>query len=237
MEPMKEKGAMRLSSPTALFALMCSIVGVVAACWATVAFGGGAGVHSTAGGPSGVQFPLWRLLPSKAFATLGRGRGPETMWAVYTFRPDGGAKGALGPCVAIESVTVEGSFPSDAFCGPIRPSQNASGAPRYALISRGYGGGGGQKIAGEAVFAVAVGADIKRVSVQFEDSESGDEIVREGPTKILSASAARKAKVVPFRFVVLGLSRSVCVASISGLGASGDTLFDSPEGECPLGTS
>lgn len=217
--------------------LACSCLAVAVAVCAAGAALGEAGARPAMHGASVGKFPLWKLLPTKAFATLDRGAGTEMReWAAYAYRPSSVHEASSKPCVDIVSVTAEGSFPSDVVCGHVQPSIGSpDGSPRFALISRSYGDIASKRTLGESVFAVTLPLSAVRVLVRLENTADGRQVVRTVSSEVLSPRQEGKAELAPLRFAVLSIEKSICVSSIAGFDSKGSTLFDAEEGECPLG--
>jgi hypothetical protein len=179
------------------------------------------------------RMPLWRMLPTRAFATLGVGRGPASQWAAYTYRsPSSVMRPGIKPCIVVLGVTRESTFLHNGVCGQVQPSVSApEEPPSYALMSASVESRG--QSSAESVFAAGLPSVVERVAVRFEDAY-GHRFTREASTKMLSEAQGRKARLVPFRYVVISVRSNVCVDSMIGYGVGGGALFDLREGECPL---
>ena len=179
------------------------------------------------------QLPLWRLLPTRSFATLGAGHGLVSQWAAYAYRSTSNAgRAGVMPCISIFGWTTESTLLKSGICGRVQPSQSEPEEPPvYALF--GASVESGARVREESVFAAGVPAGAARIRVRFEDAR-GRKVSRMFPTKKLTQSQGRKARVQPFHYVVTSIRANVCVDSIAGYDAAGGVMFDLHEGECPL---
>lgn len=184
----------------------------------------------------GMEFPLWRLLPSPHYAVLGKGSGRETEWSAFAYRPRGVKHAGAQPCISVIGLSREGSFPSDTSCGPVVPNKDqATEPPRYALYGRSHADRRYTRVIGETVMAMALPRDIVKVSVRMEDTARQVPILRDVSTRRLSGAQSTKANLRPFRYVAFNVGADACLASVAGFDSAGTRRFDLDEQECPIG--
>lgn len=185
---------------------------------------------------AGIKFPLWKLLPSTSYATLGSGSGSETQWAAYAYRSRGLKRAGEQPCIAVIGFSREGSFPNDTNCGPVVPSDSrTTEPPRYALYGRSHYDNKKTGVIGETVLAIVLPVDIAKVSVRLEDTENHAHLRRKVATRLLSDAQSTKSHLRPFRYVAFNVAADVCLESLAGFDSGGALQFDMAEKECPVG--
>lgn len=206
---------------------------LVLACGGLFTLAGAASEAPRRGDAGGGQIPLWRLLPTHSFATLGVGHGSATHWAAYAYRSSANAV-RLGnwPCIAVLGWTTESTILKNSVCGRVQPTLSAPDEPPlYALFGTSAQSHGRTKA--ESVFAAGVPSRVASIAVRFEDA-SGRKFARLAFARKLTRVQGQKARLRPFRYVVVSVGRNACVDSIVGYNAAGVVLFDLGEGECPL---
>jgi hypothetical protein len=192
--------------------------------------------HGPGPARTGINFPLWRLLPSPHYAILGRGLGSETEWAAFAFRGHGLKRAGAQPCIAVIGRSWEGSLPSDMSCGPVVPNgARATEPPRYVLFAQSHVNLGQTRAIGETVFAIALPGEIAKVSVSMEDTNTGKPLRRTLPTGRLSSAQSAKSNLRPFSYVAFNVAANACLESVAGFDSAGGLRFDLGEGECPIG--
>lgn len=166
-----------------------------------------------------MHVPLWKVLPTKHFATLGEGVVNGRRWAVFTFARDDPGAGQR-PC--IESVTLRYQHGLIAIttgapsCGSLAPPRSVPVMTEYAFTN--VGG-----------LAIGMTVDPSVARIEFDFSTGPDVGVA---TKLLNPGQAKKAHVRQFRYVAVGLSRKACLEAFAGIGANGSTLFQASPREC-----
>lgn len=183
--------------------------------------GGSAAAAAEPGVPTWVkQARLWRAVPTKKFAVLGEGAVRGLGWGAYVYRwqtPSG------RPLVCIEEVNFSksGLVSSGSECGDLAPPS------RYPVFTLAATSSNGK---GASVFALAVGADVTKVKLEFGPGPS-----QTRATELLSEAQAAKANVPPLRYVAFGLGRFVCLRALSGFDGAGAKVLSTPRVKCDSG--
>ena len=174
------------------------------------------------GGAEFDAFPLWKDVPVKAFAVAAEGRVRGTRWAAYVFRGTPSREGGKRPCIDVAHISANGAYAYSIECGPLAPAQGADVPPIFALT----GGSSGSGV-GESIIGMTLAPEVVRVRLELG---SGMSITR--PTAYLSSRQSRKAHVVRFRYLAVGLAQDVCIRRVIGVDEQGRTVLDAATGEC-----
>lgn len=169
--------------------------------------------------PSAQSFPLWSQLPTKSFAVLGEGVIRSRRWGVYLFRGSG-PKGGQRPCIQI--VTLR-QLPRGLSVGSGGPECGAIAPPATVPVA-------GQSVfgsVGASVVAVVAGAPVSNLRIDLDPGPP-----RAFATRLLNPRQARKAHVRQVRYVAVALKTAGCIEEIQGLGASGKSIFQTPNRGC-----
>lgn len=170
------------------------------------------------------HFPLWKVVPSKRFATLGEGVEQRTRWGVFVYRPPGEG-GGQRPCVEAVNLSFHGTLTHGADCGPLSPP---AGWPTYALTGMSFQYGEHGRRVGSTVLGMTLARNVRRVTMVFAPGPPVGSVTRE-----LSTAQAAKARVHVFRYVVLSLPREACLRSVSGFDQLGNEVISAPSTNCP----
>jgi len=164
------------------------------------------------------EVPLWRALPTRQFATLGEGRVNGRRWGVYTFQKKG--QGRDRPCVedvlersTRRSTSLQTGSPSCGLLAPERPIPVIS----ETVLSN----------VGGVIVGMTLSPEVRHVDLDVQGSGRQHLV-----TRSLSSSQARKAHVRQFRYVAVAFSKGECLLQTVGTSAMGETLFETPMGEC-----
>jgi hypothetical protein len=164
------------------------------------------------------SFPLWRLLPTPAFAVLGEGVIHGRRWGIYVFR-GAGRHGSERPCVQlITARRVPGGAAvstAGAECGALAPP----GSPTVTQANFNSVGG--------SIIGLVAGSNVASVTLTLSPAPS--KTVR---TRALNQRQAKKAHVKQFHYFALALSRTVCIERMTGSDSLGAVVFDSPARTC-----
>lgn len=173
------------------------------------------------------DFPLWKDVPTTAFAVMGKGRVRGTRWAAFVFRGTPKREGAKRPCVQVAHISANGMYGYSSECGPLAPAQGSNVPPVYAFTGGSHRDRVGEPVVGESFIGMTFAPQVFNVQLGLS---SGEHITRR--TKVLSLRQSRKAHVRSFRYIALGLASDVCISHVTGLNAQGETVIDASTNEC-----
>jgi len=158
------------------------------------------------------SFPMWKLLPTKSFATLMDQTVGNLRIGIYVY----GRGGASAP----RRVCIQQTVVRDA--GPIISASTGNPECSTMYPNRGFAAtlGGFKQNQITAIGLVTGQEATSRVEVEMVP---GGVVGRQ--SKVLSARQARKAHVVPLRYVALTIPAVGCLESIKGLSSAGEVLF------------
>lgn len=169
------------------------------------------------------EYPLWKTLPTSAFAVLREGTVARSRWGIYAYRGDGPAGGSR-PCIEEVNLTFEGGLStSGSSCGPLPTGDKP---PIFTLtgLSWKYPG---RAVIGETVIGMVVSKSVSRVSINVNPVPK---VVRR--TRYLSVSQARKARIQRFRYVALAIPRDVCLMGVEGFDIGGRRVLNTGLDPC-----
>jgi len=177
-------------------------------------------------GSSFEGFPLWKDIPTKAFAVLGRGKVRGTRWEVFAFRGPSASLGGKQPCIQVAHITLNGMYGYSRECGPLAPARGLTTTPVYALTGSSHRDTPGGPTVGESFLGMTVSSQVIDLRLEL----SGPSISRR--TRLISARQSRKANVRQFRYIALGLARDACISHVVGVNLQGSVLIDADANEC-----
>ena len=175
-------------------------------------------------------FPLWRSVPTSAFAVLGEGKVGGTNWGVYAFRSRPTPKARETPCIEVATITALGEYGHSTECGSLTLSNGSENLPVFTLIGGSRPAARGGHNIGETVIGIAFASTVVKATVEVEP---GAPVTLR--TKYLSVRQGRKAHLGRFRYLAFSLSRDVCVKHITGVDRQGTAVVDAESYECPIG--
>ena len=204
------------------FAIVLALSCMLVACLAFESRGARASHQSRQSLPNWVMdIPLWKVLPTKHFATLGKGVLGRKRWAVFAYVGTGSNADEM-PCIRAVTLGYKRGFiaindggPS---CGGLAPPRSVPVTTEHVFTN---------------TVGVVVGMTLSEAvsSVSLDFSAGADVQVL---TKRLNPRQASNAKVRPFRYVAIGARRKACLEAFSGTAKSGALLFQTPSQECVL---
>ena len=173
------------------------------------------------------EIPLWRYagLPRDSFAVLDEGIVRKTKWGLYAFR----SKRTGDPCLALVDLLFAGvhhafSVHSERSCRP-----SASLDRRPISVHSGYQYQ--ERVGAPIVSADGLGFGFSdQVSHVSMDLQSGTH--RTFAPRMMSSQQARKAGVMPFRYLAVGVASEVCIDRVEGFDDAGNQLFAYAPEQC-----
>jgi hypothetical protein len=174
------------------------------------------------------EFPLWSMVPSKAFAVLDEGVIRQQRWGLYAFRgraPYAGQK----PC--IELVTLYFGSPagglslqSNHVCGMLSPPAEQPLLMEGGItVAKTIGG----PTVSDSIFGMAMALDVQTARFVFEPN-----MTRRFHLKLLTKDQARKARLPQFKYIAFGVAKAVCVSQVEATDSHGQTVVETPMQRC-----
>ena len=196
---------------------------------ATMMSAGSTALGAGSGRSEATAFPLWKAVPTRAFATLGTGMLHGTHWAIYAFRGSEKSKARTRPCLVVAHLTKDGRYGSSIECGFLAPALGSDVAPVYTLFGASYQRQAHGPVVGETFLGMSIAASVRSVTLTVEP---GGSVSRK--TQLLSSRQSAKAHLAPFRYVALAIPRNICVDHIVATDFLGSIVIDADGNECPL---
>jgi hypothetical protein len=165
------------------------------------------------------EYPLWKVVPVKAFAVLGEGYISNVRWGIYAYRDGPRTK----PCIVEANLAFNGLYSSTDQCGGLAPP---SREPISTITTSSSEWPNGRRVE-YSVIGFAVGAEVNELSL---DLRPGRMLRRR--TRLLSQQQAHKARLQQFRYLTVSLARKVCVNQVSGFSDSGAEVISTAPSEC-----
>lgn len=166
------------------------------------------------------DYPLWRAVPTKAFAVLGEGIVSNVRWGIYVYRDGPRSK----PCIMEANLAFNGLYSSTQDCGGLVPP---APEPIYTLTTSESEWPNGKRLESSIIGLAGLSPEVTRVQVR----------IRPGPnltvqSRLLSQRQAMKARVPQFRYVAKALNRKVCINQVIGLDQVGSEIFKTSPTDC-----
>lgn len=187
---------------------------------------GSCAARTHSAGDEFADFPLYKDVPGRTYATLGEGRLPDkTRWAGFVSRLGHGRRGVNAPCITLAEISRFGEYGAVHECGPLAPV--APNLPPVLANTSVSTFGHGNSSQTDTFIGMSFQATVTSGRLENPDGER----IR-FKTRALNPAQVRKARVVPLRYAVLALPRAFCVATVSGYATGGELLFEGATGQC-----
>jgi hypothetical protein len=184
---------------------------------------------ASSGRSEAAAFPLWKSVPTRAFATLGTGILHGTHWAIYAFRGSQKTNARTSPCLVVAHLTKDLRYGSSVECGSLAPALGSDVAPVYTLFGSSYRRRANGPVIGETFLGLSVASSVRSVTLTVEPGKS---IFRK--TRLLSAQQGTKAHLMQFRYLAIAVPRNICISHIAAQDFLGNVVIDADGNECPL---